>query len=138
MSMTSPADRMAVARAAPRRKNPQRSRVANGSELLPGIDQRSMWVRRCKELIADFTSDCGGIDNTSAAERNIIRRASVLIVELERFEVRFATAGAATSEDLDTYARVAANMRRLLESVGIKRRPRTIDADPLDYAREHL
>jgi hypothetical protein len=123
-------DRPRAARMAPRQKDPQRSRVANGSELLPGIDQRSVWVRRCKELIADFTSDAGGYDNTSAAERNIIRRASVMIVELEQIEVRFAT-GQARADDLDLYSRVGANMRRLLESVGLRRRARTINEPSL-------
>jgi hypothetical protein len=51
----------------------QRSRVANGSALLPGVDGRSAWVRRCKELIADHLADLGGEDNCSAAERSIIR-----------------------------------------------------------------
>jgi hypothetical protein len=127
----SPATCRPVAPAVTRRKDPQRSGVANGSELLPGVDQRSVWVRRCRELIADFLSDCGGEDNTSAAERNIIRRASVLIVELERLEVKFATAGEANPGDLDLYQRTAANMRRLLESVGIKRRARDVSTGAL-------
>ena len=63
--------------------------------LLPGIDGRSPWVRRCKDIIALHLSDLGGVDNTSAAERSIIRRAVVLTVELERLEARFALAGEA-------------------------------------------
>jgi hypothetical protein len=43
----------------------------------------------------------GGVDNTSAAERHIVRRACVLIVELERLEGKFAQAGEASAEDLD-------------------------------------
>ena len=50
-----------------RHKDAQRSRVGNGSALLPGVDGRSAWVRRCKELIADHVSDLGGVDNTSTA-----------------------------------------------------------------------
>ena len=92
------------------------------ARLLPGVDQRSTWVRRCKELIADHISDLGGESNCSAAERSIVRRAAVLSVELERLEVRFALAGEASADDIDLYARVAANLRRLLESVGLKRR----------------
>jgi hypothetical protein len=106
----------------------QRSRVTNGSALLPGTDGRSAWVRRAKELIADHLSDLGGQDNTSAAERSIVRRASVLTVELERLEARFATAGEASAEDLDVYARVASNLRRMLESVGLRRRPREVES----------
>jgi hypothetical protein len=110
----------------------QRSRVANGSELVPGVDQRSVWVRRAKEQLADFISDLGGIDNTSAAERGIVRRAAVLGVELERMEKAFAEAGQANPDEIELYARVSGNYRRLLESVGLQRRAkRVLDLD--DY-----
>ena len=116
----------------------QRSRVTNGSVLLPGIDGRSPWVRRCKDVIALHLSDLGGVDNTSAAERSLIRRASVLTVELERLEARFAGAGEADAGDLDLYQRTAGNLRRLLEAVGIQRRAKDITpSDPLTYARDH-
>jgi hypothetical protein len=109
--------------------------VTNGTALLPGVDGRSAWIRRCKDVIAAHLSDLGGEDNTSAAERSIIRRAATLTVELERLEAAFARAGEASAADIDLYARVAANLRRLLESVGLKRRAREI-VDPLAYARE--
>jgi hypothetical protein len=70
----------------------QRSRITNGSALLPGVDGRSPWVRRCKDIIASHLSDLGGIDNTSAAERSIVRRAATPAVELERLEAKFAQA----------------------------------------------
>jgi hypothetical protein len=104
----------------------QRSRVTNGSALLPGVDGRSAWIRRCKDVIAAHLSDMGGEDNTSAAERSIIRRASVMTVELERLEAKFAQAGEASDNDLDLYVRAAGNLRRLLESVGIERRAKTV------------
>src|ERR1700722_12819065 len=86
-----------------RQKNRRKSKQANGTSLLPGVDGRSAWVRRDKELIADHPSGLGGIDNVSAAERSIIRRACVLTVELERMERTFALAGEASAEDLDIY-----------------------------------
>jgi hypothetical protein len=119
-------------------KNAQKSRISNGSALLSGVDGRSPWVRRCKDIIAAHLSDLGGLDNTSTAERSIIRRASVMTVELERLEARFAVAGEASERDLDLYQRTAGNLRRLLEAVGIKRQARDITPpDPLDYARDH-
>jgi hypothetical protein len=122
-----------VARSSPdhplvdRPKNRQKSRITNGSALLPGVDGRNVWVRRCKDVIADHLSDLGGMDNTSAAERSIIRRASTLTVELERLEAKFALAGEANAEDLDIYARVASNLRRLLEAVGLQRRSKEVE-----------
>jgi hypothetical protein len=103
-----------------------RSKITNGSVLVPGVDQRSPWVRRCKDVIASHLSDLGGLDNTSAAERSIIRRASTLTVELERLEGRFAAANEATDSDLDLYQRTAGNLRRLLEAVGLQRRSKDI------------
>ena len=113
-------------------RDPQKSRVANGSALLPGIDGRSSWVRRAKEIIADHISDLGGVDNCSAAERSLVRRAAALSVELERLEVKFATAGEASIADLEAYGRASNTLRRLLEAVGLQRRPRdmtVIDAE---------
>jgi len=107
-------------------KDRQRSRIANGSALLPGVDGRSAWVRRAKEVIASHLSDMGGVDNTSAAERSIIRRASTLTVELEALEAKFAAAGSAKPDDLDLYVRASGNLRRLLESVGLQRRAREV------------
>ena len=128
---TSSADRAQVDRP----KDKQRSRITNGSALLPGVDGRSPWVRRCKDVIAAHLSD---IPDPTAAERSIIRRASVLTIELERLETTFALAGEADPETLDLYARTAGNLRRLLEAVGIQRRDaRDITPDPLTYAREH-
>jgi hypothetical protein len=128
----SPQDRPAIAR----HKDPQRSRITNGSALLPGIDGRSAWVRRCRDLIAAHVSDLGGEGNTSAAERSIIRRACVLTIELERMEKAFALAGEASGEDLEIYARVAGNVRRLLEAVGLQRRARDIGPTLGDLLRE--
>jgi hypothetical protein len=131
-------DRSAVER--PSTVNPvpgrQRSRVGNGSALLPGVDGRSAWVRRCKDIIADHLSDLGSSDNTSAAERSIIRRAAVMTVELERFEVKFAHAGEADPNELDQYARIAANLRRMLEAIGLQRRPRDISPTLAEIAGE--
>jgi hypothetical protein len=97
----------------------QRSRITNGTALLPGVDGRGPWVRRCKDVIAAHLSD---IPDASAAESSIIRRASVLTVELERLEAKFAVAGEANTNDLDLYQRTASTLRRLLEAVGLQRR----------------
>ena len=128
--LNSSADRASVDRP----KDKQRSRITNGSALLPGVDQRCAWVRRCKDVLAAHLSD---IPDPTAAERSIIRRASVLTIELERLEATFALAGQADSETLDLYARTAGNLRRLLEAVGIQRRDaRDITPNPLTYEPE--
>jgi hypothetical protein len=120
------------------RKSHGRSRVTNGSALLHGVDGRNVWVRRCKDVIASHLSDFGGPDNTSAAERSIIRRASVITVELERLESRFALAGEASADDLDLYQRTAGNLRRLLEAVGLQRRARDVTPPSVEDYVAHL
>jgi hypothetical protein len=47
-----------------------------------------------------------------------------LQTELELLEARFALAGGADPTDLDLYQRTSANLRRLLEAIGIDRVPR--------------
>jgi hypothetical protein len=111
-------------------KSHARSRVTNGAAILPGIDGRSTWVRRLRDLIGLHLVDLGGPDMASEAEKSIIRRAATLTVELERLELRFAQADlsgqAPDPGDLDLYQRTANSLRRLLEAVGIKRVPRDI------------
>jgi len=119
MSMESSADRAQIDQP----KDRQKSRITNGSALLPGVDGRSPWVRRAKDVIAAHLSD---VPDANAAERSIIRRAAVLTVELERLEAAFATAGEADPETLDLYGRTSGNLRRLLEAVGLQRRARNV------------
>ena len=117
-----------------RRKDAERfarSRVGNGAELLPGVDGRSLWMRRLRELLADHLSD---LPDASCAEKSIIRRAAVLTVELERFETKFALAGEACADDLDVYQRVANSLRRLLEATGLQRRLRDVSIAAQPYA----
>ena len=68
-----------------------RSALANGSELLGGdVDHRAAWVRRLRDLIQGHLADAGGIDLLSTAESSIIRRASMLELQMEMLESRFA------------------------------------------------
>jgi hypothetical protein len=117
----SPADNRLVADS----KKSGRSRISNGSALLPGVDGRSTWVRRCKDLISEFTNvHLAGADNCSPAERAIVRRAAVLITELEILESKFAANNEASSEQLLLYGRTANTLRRLLEAIGLGQRQR--------------
>jgi hypothetical protein len=111
-------------------RDPRKSRVANGSALLSDTDGRSVWARRLKEIIADHLGDLGGVDNCSSAERSLIRRASTLSVELERLETAFATADEVNVVNLEAYGRASNTLRRLLEAVGLRRRPK--DATLID------
>jgi len=116
----------AVRRSAAPRPPTLRSRVTNGKSLfVKGGDGRGPWARRLRDVVEAHLSDLGGLDNVSEAERSIVRRAAVLTVELERLEAKFAI-GKGSDNDLDLYQRTAGNLRRLLESIGLDRRPREV------------
>lgn len=121
-----------------RRPANNRSRVTNGSSLLPSIDGRSLWARRFRDLLSLHLSDLGGEDNCSEAEKALSRRSACLIVELENLEDMFA-AGEATPLRLDLYQRLTNTLRRCLEATGLKRRAKDVTEFSLgDVLREGL
>lgn len=104
-----------------------RSALTNGTRFLPGVDGRSSWARRARDLVQQHESDLGGPSELSQAQRSIIRRAATLTVECERLEVRFSESEAVpTQTDLDLYSRLAGQLRRLLESIGLERQARPV------------
>jgi hypothetical protein len=110
-----------------------RSKITNSGHI-PGLDNRGTWSRRLRDVIALIAADRGGGDVLSEATLAVIRRASVLIVELEQRELRFAEHGA-TDLQLEQYSRVAGNLRRMLESIGLDRVPKDITPDLQTYVR---
>ena len=128
-------DRSTVARSKPSestRKQYARSRITNGRELLPGIDQRSTWAQRMRDLIELHVDDLGGLDNTSEAQRSLVRRISVLEVEAEYLESAFAQRNA-SGKQYDLYLRIAGLLKRLYELIGIERVARDITPHRKDY-----
>jgi hypothetical protein len=120
----------------PQRVRTARARVSNGSALLPGVDGRSTWARRMRDLMELHVADLGGETNISEGERAIVRRAAVLITELERMEATFALCeGAPDLPHLDGYQRAANSLRRLLEAVGLQRRARDVTPSITQYLR---
>src|SRR5262249_872638 len=103
------------------------SAVTNGSRLLEAGDNRGPWARRMREVVELHISDLGGLENASEDEKSIIARAAALTVEAERLEAKFSTLpNGPRAEDLDLYQRCSNSLRRLLESIGIQRRPRDV------------
>jgi hypothetical protein len=94
-----------------------RSAMTNGA-ILPG-QGRSAWARRLRDLIELHVADLGGIDNVSEA----------------RMEATFAVAEGASERALEVYQRAANTMRRLLEAVGLQRRPRDVTPTLTEYLR---
>jgi hypothetical protein len=104
-----------------RRPAAHRSRVANGSKLLPLTDGRSASARRFKDLIEDIMLDLGGADMLSEGQRQLIRRAAMLSAESERLEARWARGE--SEFEIGAYATLTNALRRVLETLGLKRMP---------------
>ena len=66
----------------------------------------------------------------SASEASLIRRASVLMVEMEILESKFSEAGGAEERSLDQYQRCLNTLRRTLESLGLQRRQKPVQGLP--------
>jgi hypothetical protein len=113
-----------------------RSAVTNGTELLAGVDHRSARMRRLRDLIAGHVADLGGRDLISEAEFCLVRRCALLTLELELLEARFEAGEGAKSAELELYQRVTGALRRTLESLGLKRRPRDVTPSLGDILRE--
>ena len=99
-----------------------RSRLTNGTVLLPSIDGRSIWSRRFRDLNGLFASDLGNEpESLSEGQKALVRRSSALCVELEAMEDRFARNKGATIQELEVFQRATSTLRRLIESLGINR-----------------
>jgi hypothetical protein len=94
-------------------------------------DGNSAWSRRVRDIAAAHISDLGGADHLSQAQLALIQRASAMTAECERFD---ALLSIGQEIDLDLYSRIAGNLRRILESIGLQRVPK--DATPT--LREYL
>jgi hypothetical protein len=116
-----------------------RSRITSGRSLLPhGVDMRGVWERRWTDVNLLLLNEQGGRDVCSEAEMAIIRRSATLIVALERLEAKFAEQeDGGTPNQLDQYQRLSNTLRRLLESVGLKRRPKDVTPQLSDYINSH-
>jgi hypothetical protein len=96
-----------------------RSKVANGSALIAGIDGRSAGARRLRDVIGDLTADLGG--DLGEAERLQVRTVAGLIVHAERLMADMLNGKPVDSEALTRASNSAA---RLLTALRAKRTPR--------------
>ena len=108
-----------------------RSGADRGEKLrlfsLSDIDKRTSAYRRTIALIEMLEADAGGHGRLSTAERALIQRAAVTAALAEHLETRWLSGG---EIDPAMYCTLGNALRRLLESVGLRRVPR--DVSPLD------
>jgi len=113
-----------------------RSALTNGSSILANTDHRSAWMRRLRDLVVAHESDLGGEELISEGERRLIRRAAMMTLQLEMMEQRWAqNGGEGSTQQVETYQKVTGALRRVLESLGLKRRPRDVTPRLDEYLR---
>src|SRR6516165_1141439 len=100
-----------------------RSAVTSGRKLFVAGDPNSAWSRRFYDLSVGHISDLGGRDVLSEAQLSLIRRASAIECELERLDAALSLGEAV---DLNSYGRATSHLRRLFETLGLKRQPREV------------
>jgi hypothetical protein len=110
-----------------------RSAVTSGRKLFVNGDPNSAWARRFHDLVVGHVVDAGGRDMISEAHFSLIKRAAALECELEQLEGRLSQG---EQIDLDQYGRAAGQLRRILQTVGLERRAKTIVPTIDQYAAQ--
>jgi len=99
------------------------TRVGTGTgSFLDGVDHRSAYARRFKELMASMVDDMGGDGAVGEAQKQLIRRAATLSLQAEILEAK-----AATGEgfDPDAFTKLTNTLNRVLSSLGLKKKAGT-------------
>jgi hypothetical protein len=118
-----------------RRDKHNRSATTNGNrQFAQGGDGRGAWVRRWRDLTDLHVGDLGGRDTLSEGQLSLCRKASTLEVSLEQIEACMSE-GKDTPEQLDLYNRLSGNLRRILETIGLKRVAKTVS--PMERLEQH-
>lgn len=110
----------------------QRSAVTNGRRKFIDGDGRSAWSRRYRDLISAHVSDITAGMQPSAGQLSLIRRASAIEIELEKMEGQLAQG---LEIDFDLFSRATGHLRRVLETLGLERRPRDVGPTLSDILR---
>lgn len=113
-------------------KDPRKSRVTNGRDLLPNCDQRSAIARRYRDVINAILVDQAGIDGCSEARRQLIRRFAAVSVLAEQLESRLVSG---EQIDINEHATLSSTLVRLAQRIGIDRRMRDVTPSLSEYLR---
>ncbi len=115
-----------------------RTRVGNYKRLFlaPDVDGRSLQARRFKEVLASICEDLGGVEFISEGQRQLARRACLLAVEAEKQEAKWVSNSA--TFDMALYLVLTNNLRRIFQSLGLKRLMRDVGATPSHSLRSYL
>ncbi len=104
-------------------KDAQKSRITNGSALLPDIDGRSVIARRYRDIMSALLTDQGGASQCSESRTQLIRRFAAASVLAEQMEAKLVNG---EQIDLAEHAQLASTLVRLTNHLGLDRVPRDV------------
>jgi hypothetical protein len=118
-----------------RRPSKQRSRLSNGTKLLPDLDGRSAMARRFKDICAAVLIDQGGADQCSESRLQLIRRFSATAVLAEQMEARLANG---EEINIAEHGLLCSTLVRIAQRIGLNRALRDVSLTLGDLLREDL
>ena len=115
-----------------RRSDTRRAKscVSNGTEILPGVDGRSLVARRYRDITSAVIADQGGLARMSEARQQLIRRFAAAAVIAEQMEAKLANGEAVNIQE---HALLSSTLTRLASRIGIDRRIRNITPSLQEY-----
>jgi hypothetical protein len=96
------------------------TRAMGGVLSIDALDRRTRPFKRYEAIRGAVLSDMGGADNTSEVERQLISKFATLALQLELLE---AAAIEGNKIDVDLFGRASGHLRRLAETLGLRRVP---------------
>ena len=108
----------------------QRSRLTNGTALLPDIDGRSAIARRFKDITSGILADQGGADQCSESRLQLVRRFAAAAVLAEQLELRLANG---EQIDIQEHALLCSTLARLASRIGINRITKNVTPKLSEY-----
>ncbi|MBB3234529.1 hypothetical protein [Phyllobacterium endophyticum] len=87
------------------------------------LDGRTTTARNVRALLNSITSDLGGHDALSEAQRILVQRAAVLSAVCEDFEMAYLSGQKA---DMQSYNATVNVLRRVLDTLGLERKAKDL------------
>jgi hypothetical protein len=107
--------------------------VTSGRKLFLEGDPNSAWSRRYHDLILGHINDISagaGPNALSEAQLSLCRRAAAIECELERLDAMLSQG---EEVSLDEYGRASSHLRRLFETLGLRRQARDVTPTLAEY-----
>jgi hypothetical protein len=120
-----------------RRPSKQRSRLSNGTKLLPHLDGRSATARRYRDITGAILTDQGGADQCSESRLQLVRRFAAAAVLAEQMEARLAKG---EEINIAEHGLLCSTLVRIAQRIGINRVPKIVPSlhDYLEAASERV